>query len=69
MAINGNQRAYLRAEANSLDSLLHIGKEDVNENIVTELDNLLRTRELVKVTVLKTNTTPIIKAIKIIIFT
>lgn len=59
MAINGNQRAYLRAEANGLDSLLHIGKEDVNENIVTELHNLLRTRELVKVTVLKTNTTPI----------
>ena len=56
MALTGKERAYLRSEANDLDSLLHIGKDNLNENIYQELADLLRTRELVKVTVLKTAT-------------
>ncbi len=54
MALTGKERAYLRSEANELDSLLHIGKDNINENIYQELADLLRTRELVKISVLKT---------------
>lgn len=54
MALNGKERAYLRAEANGLDSEMHIGKGDITPNTYTEVADLLRTRELLKITVLRT---------------
>ena len=53
MALTGKQRAYLRSEANDIDAELHIGKSDIGDTIVQELEDLLRTRELVKISVLK----------------
>lgn len=52
MALNSKNRDYLRKEANDLDDLLLIGKDKINENTYKELDDLLRTRELVKVSLL-----------------
>lgn len=41
--------------ANSLDSVFQLGKEGISEETHRHLDNLLRTRELIKVTILKSS--------------
>ena len=51
--ITTKQRATLRALANTLDPVMHIGKEGLTENSFKELDNLFEARELFKITVLK----------------
>ena len=47
--ITSKQRSYLRKLAHNLDPLVYIGKSDVTENIINEIDTLLESRELVKV--------------------
>lgn len=47
--ITSKQRSYLRKLAHDLDPLVFIGKSDVTENIINELDVLLESRELIKV--------------------
>ena len=49
MAITGKERAELRAEAHHLDPLVHVGGQGITPNLVSSLDDALRTRELVKV--------------------
>ena len=51
--ITTKQRATLRALANTLDPVMHIGKEGLTENSFVELNNLFDARELFKITVLK----------------
>lgn len=46
--LNSAQRAQLRAMANSLDTILQIGKGGITDNIVTQVSNALAARELVK---------------------
>ena len=47
--ITGKQRSYLRKLGQELDPLVFIGKNDVTETVIRELDKLLTSRELVKV--------------------
>ncbi len=47
--ITGKQRSYLKGLANQLDPLVFIGKADLTDTIVKEIDNVLNARELVKV--------------------
>lgn len=47
--ITGKQRSYLKKLAHELDPVVYIGKADLTENVLKEMDNLLRTRELIKV--------------------
>ncbi len=47
--ITSKQRSYLRKLAHNLDPLVYIGKSDVTDNIINEMDTLLESRELVKV--------------------
>lgn len=47
--ITSKQRSYLRKLAHDLDPLVYIGKSDVTENIINEMNTLLESRELVKV--------------------
>jgi RNA-binding protein len=49
MTISGKERAELRAEAHHLDPLVHLGAHGVTPALVASLDDVLRTRELVKV--------------------
>lgn len=49
MTITGKERAELRAEAHHLDPLVHIGSHGITPALVASLDDVLRTRELVKV--------------------
>ncbi len=51
--LNSRQRAQLRAMANSLDTILQIGKGGITDNVVTQLTNALSARELVKGRVLE----------------
>lgn len=46
--LNSRQRAQLRAMANSLDTILQVGKGGITDNVVTQLTNALKARELVK---------------------
>ena len=52
--LKGKQRAYLRSIANTLKPVTQIGKDGVTESFLEQLDNMLRAREIVKVTVLET---------------
>jgi len=47
--ITGKQRSYLRKLGQELDSVVFIGKNDVTETVIKELDKNLTAQELVKV--------------------
>ncbi len=47
--ITGKQRSYLRKLANGIDPVVYIGKQDLTDNIIAEIDTNLEIRELVKV--------------------
>ena len=47
------QRAGLRAMANSIDPILHIGKDGINDNLAKQAWDALEARELIKATVLQ----------------
>ena len=47
------QRAALRAMANTIDPVLHIGKDGINDNLAKQAWDALEARELIKVTVQK----------------
>jgi RNA-binding protein len=47
--MKGKDRATLRAEAQHLDAAVHIGGQGINDALVASLQDVLRTRELVKV--------------------
>ena len=47
--LTGKQRSYLKGLANQLDPLVFIGKADLTDTVIKEIDNVLNARELVKV--------------------
>lgn len=47
------QRARLRSMGTTLEPVLHIGKEGINENLAKQAWDALEARELIKVTVQK----------------
>ena len=47
--ITGKQRSYLRKLGQELDPVVFIGKNDVTETVIKELDKNLTAQELVKV--------------------
>lgn len=51
--ITSKQRAKLRAMANSLDTILQVGKGGINENTVKQVADALKARELIKIRVLE----------------
>jgi len=55
MNLTSKQRAYLRAKANQIDTILQIGKDGLSDNITKQLDGALTARELIKGTVLETS--------------
>ena len=51
--LTSKQRAKLRSLSNSLETILHIGKGGVTENVIRQADEALTARELVKGRVLE----------------
>lgn len=49
--INTKQRAALRAMANQLEPIIYIGKAGITDHLVTQVDDALTARELIKGTV------------------
>lgn len=55
MELTSKQRAQLRAMANPLEPVIHIGKGDIGENLIRQTDEALEARELIKCRVLETS--------------
>ena len=51
--LTSKERAELRAQANSIDTTLMVGKDGVTEALIAEADNQLTARELIKGKVLE----------------
>ena len=54
--LTGKQRSYLRKLAQDEEPLVFIGKNDLTETVIHEMDNLLTARELVKAKIQDTST-------------
>lgn len=50
--LNSKQRAKLRGMANTLDTILQIGKGGINDNVIKQVSDALLARELIKIRVL-----------------
>ena len=48
MELTSKQRAQLRGIANSMDTIVYIGKDGITENLVKQADNALEAREIIK---------------------
>ncbi len=46
--MTGKQRAQLRSMANTMETILYIGKDGIGENTVRECEDALEARELIK---------------------
>ena len=46
--MNSKERSLLKKEASKMQPIIHIGKDGMSDNIVTQADDALEARELVK---------------------
>ena len=53
--ITSKQRAALRAMANQMDAIFQIGKGGINDALINQVDDALRVRELIKMSILETS--------------
>ncbi len=53
--LNSKQRAYLRSLANTLDTILIVGKGGIDADVLRQADDALTARELIKGKVLETS--------------
>ena len=51
--MTSKQRAHLKSLAQTMDAILHIGKESLTPEVVTSVAEALDARELIKIGVLK----------------
>ena len=51
--LTSKQRAQLRGLANSIDTILHVGKDGIGDNLVKQANDALEARELIKGKVLE----------------
>lgn len=49
--MTSKERAALRAKANPLEPIIQIGKEGISDNLITQIDDTLDVRELIKIRV------------------
>ena len=53
--ITTKQRAYLRGLANTIDTILILGKGGISDTVIAQAVSALEARELIKLTVLETS--------------
>lgn len=51
--MNGKQKAYLKGLANQIPAIFQIGKSGINDNLITQVNDALEARELIKLSVLE----------------
>lgn len=51
--LTSKQRAFLKSKANNIDSIFQVGKGSVGENMIIQIGQALKKRELVKISVLQ----------------
>ncbi|SET62044.1 RNA-binding protein [Oceanobacillus limi] len=51
--LTGKQKRFLRSEAHHLKPIFQVGKIGVNDNMVTQINEALEKRELIKVSILQ----------------
>ncbi|MBR2099795.1 MAG: ribosome assembly RNA-binding protein YhbY [Eubacterium sp.] len=49
--MTSKERASLRAKANGLEPIIQIGKEGITDNLISQIDDTLDVRELIKIRV------------------
>ena len=52
--LTSKQRAYLRGLASNEDTLFQVGTQGINDNLITQVNDALKARELIKLSVLET---------------
>ena len=53
--LNSRQRAQLRAMANTIETIVHIGKGGITDNVLIQVKDALKARELIKGKVLESS--------------
>lgn len=53
MELTSKQRAQLRSLANGIDTILIVGKDGITDNLVTQANDALESREMIKGKVLE----------------
>ena len=53
MELTSKQRAQLRSLATNLDTIVHVGKDGIGDNLIKQADDALEARELIKGRVLE----------------
>jgi RNA-binding protein len=53
MELTSKQRAQLRGIANTIDTIVHIGKDGINDNLIKQSNDALEAREIIKCKVLE----------------
>ncbi len=53
MDLTSKQRAQLRGLANGIDTIVHVGKDGLGENLIKQANDALEARELIKGKVLE----------------
>jgi len=53
--ITSKQRAYLRSLANSIDTIVIIGKSDISPEVIKQAKDAIKAREIIKGKVLETS--------------
>ena len=48
MELTSKQRAQLRGIANTIDTIVHIGKDGITDNLVKQANDALEAREIIK---------------------
>ena len=51
--LNSKQRATLRGMASKLDPVVQIGHKEISDNMLVQIDGVLETRELIKISILQ----------------
>ena len=55
MTLSSKQRALLRGMASTMDTIVIVGKGGITENVITQVSDALKARELVKGKVLESS--------------
>ena len=51
--LTSKQRAFLRSKANGFESIFQVGKGSINDNMIIQIGQALKKRELIKISVLQ----------------